>query len=242
MHPSPPAMKIPASFRFQTPMFLCSLAVLCALATGAFADERNPNLLERIGNFFYKVANKLERSDGPDDPGRNSSLRNRSRPPVRGGKSDGKVVPGASRNTDVVPVNRDPRQPWPREPAPENSSVATARDQASGRTHPAATPGAADAVSVPVKPTAPLPEPAKPGKAHDAAGSSSSGATSRPRKGGEVPAAVNPGESGYPTAIPTNRLGRVKSPYPPHRELDVTGLPSGSLAKDPVTGRIFRLP
>lgn len=39
-----------------------------------------------------------------------------------------------------------------------------------------------------------------------------------------------------------NRAGRVKSPYPPYRELDVSGLPSGSLAKDPVSGRIFRIP
>lgn len=49
------------------------------------------------------------------------------------------------------------------------------------------------------------------------------------------------------TNVPTgekvpNRPGRVKSPYPPYRELDVTGLPSGSLAKDPVAGKIFKIP
>lgn len=37
-------------------------------------------------------------------------------------------------------------------------------------------------------------------------------------------------------------FGRVVSPYPPHHELDVTGLPPGSLARDPVSRLIFRLP
>ena len=45
-----------------------------------------------------------------------------------------------------------------------------------------------------------------------------------------------------PTALKTKRPGHVKSPYPPNNELDVTGLPSGSLAKDPATGQIFRVP
>ena len=36
--------------------------------------------------------------------------------------------------------------------------------------------------------------------------------------------------------------GRVKSPHPPYNELDVTGLPSGSLATDPTTGKVFRVP
>lgn len=49
---------------------------------------------------------------------------------------------------------------------------------------------------------------------------------------GEVPTAERVG----------GRAGRVKSPYPPYRELDVTGLPSGSLAKDPVSGKLFRVP
>ncbi|MFZ4764843.1 MAG: hypothetical protein ACOYMN_07785 [Roseimicrobium sp.] len=36
--------------------------------------------------------------------------------------------------------------------------------------------------------------------------------------------------------------GSVLSPYPPYRELDVTGLQSGTLANDPTTGKIFRVP
>ncbi len=36
--------------------------------------------------------------------------------------------------------------------------------------------------------------------------------------------------------------GRAKSPYAPYNTLDVEGLPSGSFARDPSTGKIFRVP
>jgi hypothetical protein len=45
-----------------------------------------------------------------------------------------------------------------------------------------------------------------------------------------------------PVALPTDTPGVVKSPYPPHHQLDVRGLASGTLAKDPSTGEIFKLP
>ena len=49
-----------------------------------------------------------------------------------------------------------------------------------------------------------------------------------------------------PTTVPygtrTNTPGRAKSPYPPYRELDVSGMKSGSMAKDPTTGKVFRVP
>lgn len=44
------------------------------------------------------------------------------------------------------------------------------------------------------------------------------------------------------TGTKTGKLGRVKSPYAPYSELDVTGLPSGSLALDPTTQKVFRIP
>ena len=46
----------------------------------------------------------------------------------------------------------------------------------------------------------------------------------------------------YLMATPGSKPGRAKSPYPPFRELDVAGLPAGSLAMDPVSGKIFRVP
>jgi hypothetical protein len=45
-----------------------------------------------------------------------------------------------------------------------------------------------------------------------------------------------------PTATRGSKPGRVKIPFPPYSELDVTGLTPGSLAKDPTSGKVFRLP
>jgi hypothetical protein len=45
-----------------------------------------------------------------------------------------------------------------------------------------------------------------------------------------------------PVATKGSKPGRVKLPFPPYNELDVTGLVPGSLAKDPTSGKIFRLP
>lgn len=44
------------------------------------------------------------------------------------------------------------------------------------------------------------------------------------------------------TATRAKTPGRVKSPYPPYTELDVSGLNPGSLAKDPTNGKVFRIP
>ena len=48
--------------------------------------------------------------------------------------------------------------------------------------------------------------------------------------------------SKLPIAQWSNSPGQVISPFPPHHHLDVKGLPSNSLAKDPANGQIFRLP
>jgi hypothetical protein len=45
-----------------------------------------------------------------------------------------------------------------------------------------------------------------------------------------------------PVATRGSKPGRVKIPFPPYSELDVTGLLPGSLAKDPTSGKVFRLP
>lgn len=51
-----------------------------------------------------------------------------------------------------------------------------------------------------------------------------------------------PEKTEVPLGTRTSNPNRVKSPYAPHNELDVTGLKSGSLARDPTTGKVFRLP
>ncbi len=45
-----------------------------------------------------------------------------------------------------------------------------------------------------------------------------------------------------PVADKTSKPGRVKVPFPPYNELDVSGLTPGSLAKDPSSGKVFRVP
>lgn len=51
-----------------------------------------------------------------------------------------------------------------------------------------------------------------------------------------------PGTSEVPTATRGSKPGRVKLPFPPYSELDVSGMPSGSLARDPTSGKVFRIP
>lgn len=46
----------------------------------------------------------------------------------------------------------------------------------------------------------------------------------------------------FPIGTVGKKAGRVVSPYPPHNELDVRGLPSGSLALDPTTQKVFKVP
>lgn len=46
----------------------------------------------------------------------------------------------------------------------------------------------------------------------------------------------------FPMALVGSRPGFVKTPFEPYHELDATGLYSGMLAKDPMTGKIFRVP
>jgi hypothetical protein len=56
------------------------------------------------------------------------------------------------------------------------------------------------------------------------------------------PPAESQKTSDAPTAAKGSRPGRVKSPFQPGREIDVSGIPSGTLAKDPNTGKVFRVP
>jgi hypothetical protein len=49
-------------------------------------------------------------------------------------------------------------------------------------------------------------------------------------------------EGGYPMARWSDTPGLVISPFPPHRLVDVRGIPHGALVRDPSTGGIFRRP
>ena len=50
------------------------------------------------------------------------------------------------------------------------------------------------------------------------------------------------GGQDYPMGQRTNNPNYVKSPFPPHNVIDVTGFRSGELAVDPTTNQVFRIP
>jgi hypothetical protein len=57
-----------------------------------------------------------------------------------------------------------------------------------------------------------------------------------------LPPASTSASDGTPVGKKGSKAGRVVSPFPPHNELDVTGLESGSLALDPTTNKVFKVP
>lgn len=238
-------MKLSQSSPFiaKVSLSLITCLALLAEAPGAPPPERKPNLLERFGNFFYNVANRLERSDIPDSPGHDQSGAAHRRPPMPGKPVKTGTAEDAARSRYIAPVNPDPRLLRPTNPSSTKSPDVLTEDRNSGASHrPTTPPDSLKPVSPPLKSTAPLPDSAASGGNQKPAESSGADASSRPKKSDDVPGAAKTETNTHPTAIRTNRVGRVKSPYPPYPELDVTGLPPGSLAKDPVTGKIFRLP
>lgn len=65
--------------------------------------------------------------------------------------------------------------------------------------------------------------------------------------GGDVyrqsgPVAPTHSAQNYPLATHTGTPGYVKSPYRPYNTVDVRGIPSGKMAKEPGTNNIFVLP
>ncbi len=51
-----------------------------------------------------------------------------------------------------------------------------------------------------------------------------------------------PVQNNYPLAQMTETPGYVKSPYRPYNTVDVSGIPSGKMAKEPGTNNIFIIP
>ena len=76
---------------------------------------------------------------------------------------------------------------------------------------------------------------------------SSTGAetTSKPSDSDKTEKPTNDGDAksgSFMVGKKGSKPGRVVSPYPPYNELDITGLPTGSLALDPTTQKVFQVP
>ncbi len=69
----------------------------------------------------------------------------------------------------------------------------------------------------------------------------SSAATSQPAPKSDSPKKETP-SAGIPTGTSTGVPGQVRSPYPPYKLLDSSGMEPGSLVKDPASMKTFRLP
>jgi hypothetical protein len=67
--------------------------------------------------------------------------------------------------------------------------------------------------------------------------------TKTPEPEAPAPSAAAPSSGPQiPVGKRTGTPGRVISPFPPHQELDVAGMVSGSLALDPITNKVFQVP
>jgi hypothetical protein len=66
--------------------------------------------------------------------------------------------------------------------------------------------------------------------------------SSRNQNSGNNDPSRAPRRNDYPYAERTSTPGEVLSPYSPYNVMDVHGLRSGSLARDPSCGKMFRVP
>ena len=203
------------------------------------------NVFDRIGNFIFKVTNDLERSS---DPGySDSSPRHlyRVQPPDRPTLKRDYLSPdegyssarpyGTVYSSELATIERrTPIVVPPHTPvAPLPSDLASSKEKNSVTTPDSLTTSSTP-VSSPTSSSASVLTTTSPSTVPTAT------SKSPPTKPDST--SVNSKDKNFPAATRTPRLGRVKSPYAPYNELDVAGLPSGSLAKDPNTGQIFRVP
>jgi hypothetical protein len=75
-----------------------------------------------------------------------------------------------------------------------------------------------------------------------AAGAATGALIGRSIQNDEARRSYPPPPEGYPFARPTDTPGFVRSPYPPHRIVDVRDIPPGELVRDPSSDGIFRNP
>jgi hypothetical protein len=234
-----------ASLRLLMCLVLLATNALAEAPDAASPPERKPKLLKRIGSFFYNAANRLERSDAPasDQPGASNPEPPVPAKPIKGGKTG-----GAARKRPTAPVNPDPRLLQPKKSSSTKTPNVLPTDGSSRPGHrPTPPPDSLKPDSAPPKSAPPSPDADASGKNQNpaespAAAPPAADAPSQPKETENAPVVARPEKIIYPVATPTKRLGRVKSPYPPNSELNVTGLNPGSLARDPVSGKIFRLP
>jgi len=135
---------------------------------------------------------------------------------------------------EAAPLAQARREPVPAPAPPSVKPVSPPGAEVPARTAPEiVAPMRPDAPQAPIKDLAPAP------KTDEAptAPTEEAKPIARDEKGRPLP-----DKPDFPTATATKDSGVVLSPYPPYDLLDVKGMASGSLAKDPATGQVFRIP
>ncbi len=193
-------------------------------------DER-PWLLRRIGSDLRMLRDELGRGFEIFRPARRSDppagqVRHRTRHPHPAPPTvTTRPSPPPRREATIRDTRRDDdfaRTPSPRNPALEPTTTRPETGGASGPARPVEPPA-------PRIQAEPKPQP-KPDPDPD---------DDRGRGGREFSEAE---KRNFPLARKTDKPGFVRSPYPPHELLDVTGIEPGGLAREPEGNRIFRVP
>ena len=220
---------------------LCTLLITSPLrAEDSDSDQpKRPGFFQRLGNSIFHGTRKLERSDTID--------------PTTGGhgSEDGTLPPGSttkkSKNSTSSTTAPTPRRQAATAPVSNadsvNPSSATAEPSVSGdpdaakRLKPKHSPAPKDEEPAPTPKTTSSKKGADKG---ESAAKDKDTSTAAAKDKDKDPASEN--KDDYPLGTKGHTSGFVKSPFPPYNELDARGMVSGTLAKDPTTGKIFRVP
>lgn len=229
-------------------------------------EQPRQKTTQRVGNFvrnlFYgEIGSKPNRNATNPNPGRSLDG-----PPSASYRSVPDQPPARpTTTTSPAPTNTAPKKPAEKKPVTQyeppkiRQTTPTPKPEPQAQlkvdeTPPSSTPEPKKEDPSPASQTPPSPKPppattnlTQTTQATDSptpsdAKPASNETTAKP----EEPKPTNPSTTsngnqfliGKKTAIP----GRVISPYPPHQELDVSGLGSGSLALDPTTNKVFQIP
>jgi len=227
-------MKTSSSFQAGLRGSLLLLAVVVPLATASAEEKKRPvrkaqdrpALASKVGNFFFGASRQLERSMDSND--RSGSRSVKYTKPVAN-TNNGTMTSTIATTTTLAASSSAAGLPGkvtltPRSNASTVIYVAPERTPLNGSTFylnedPTTEELLQPSLNPTVQPTVPAPTP-----------------TVAPKPQPPLD------RSKLPTAQRGDTMSRVVSPYPPHNQLDVTGLPSGSLARDPSVGKIFIIP
>ncbi len=217
--------------------------VLAGATLPARADDRivydsypteQPGFFHRVGDFFHDLfATQQSLGPRPTPPRPTAPRYNLDLPPPGTGYGFGRLAGqqdvNATEKSLTIAEHNGTTPPKPKPAKHYDSSSTSAKVEP----HSTTTKTVTETHTEP----APKPKHSTPPEERPSSSSSKVAADDTPKttSPSKVPAKV-------PTGTRTSKTTRVKSPYPPYNELDVTGLSPGSLAMDPTTQKVFRVP